>query len=111
MPWRINFLFRCVRYIGSLSEKTGLTPQRYLNRLRLMKARHLLRHSEASVTDIAYRCGFSDSNHFSTLFRREFNWSPRDIRQGRDGFSAITRIFSTYLYAILRIINFVLWPR
>ncbi|MGC7976563.1 HTH-type transcriptional activator RhaS, partial [Salmonella enterica] len=25
-----------------------------------------------------------DSNHFSTLFRREFNWSPRDIRQGRD---------------------------
>ncbi|WP_254888934.1 hypothetical protein, partial [Salmonella enterica] len=21
-----------------------------------------------------------------TLFRREFNWSPRDIRQGRDGF-------------------------
>ena len=71
---------------SQLKQQTGLTPQRYLNRLRLMKARHLLRHSEASVTDIAYRCGFSDSNHFSTLFRREFNWSPRDIRQGRDGF-------------------------
>ena len=63
---------------------TGLTPQRYLNRLRLIKARHLLRHSDESVTDIAYHCGFGDSNHFSTLFRREFNWSPRDIRQGRD---------------------------
>ncbi len=69
-----------------LKQQTGLTPQRYLNRVRLMKARHLLRHSDESVTDIAYRCGFSDSNHFSTLFRREFNWSPRDIRQGRDGF-------------------------
>lgn len=46
--------------------------------------RHLLRHSDHSVTEIAYRCGFGDSNHFSTLFRREFNWSPRDIRQGRD---------------------------
>ncbi|WP_407213279.1 AraC family transcriptional regulator [Enterobacter sichuanensis] len=32
---------------------------------------------------MAYRCGFGDSNHFSTLFRREFSWSPRDIRQGR----------------------------
>lgn len=85
MQWRLNFLFHCVRYIGS-KQQTGLTPQRYLNRLRLMKARHLLRHSEASVTDIAYRCGFSDSNHFSTLFRREFNWSPRDIRRGQDGF-------------------------
>ena len=63
-----------------LKQQTGLTPQRYLNRVRLMKARHLLRHSDESVTDIAYRCGF----HFSTLFRREFDWSPRDIRQGRD---------------------------
>ncbi|HFZ8996640.1 TPA: HTH-type transcriptional activator RhaS [Citrobacter freundii] len=67
-----------------LKQHTGLTPQRYLNRLRLIKARHLLRHSDDSVTNIAYRCGFGDSNHFSTLFRREFNWSPRDIRQGRD---------------------------
>lgn len=67
-----------------LKHSTGLTPQRYLNRLRLIKARHLLRHSDESVTDIAYHCGFGDSNHFSTLFRREFNWSPRDIRQGRD---------------------------
>lgn len=67
-----------------LKHSTGLTPQRYLNRLRLTKARHLLRHSDKSVTDIAFRCGFSDSNHFSTLFRREFNWSPREIRQGRD---------------------------
>lgn len=67
-----------------LKQQTGLTPQRYLNRLRLMKARHLLRHSEQSVTDIAFHCGFGDSNHFSTLFKREFNWSPRDVRQGRD---------------------------
>lgn len=67
-----------------LKHTTGLTPQRYLNRLRLIKARHMLRHSDESVTDIAFRCGFGDSNHFSTLFRREFNWSPRDIRQGRD---------------------------
>ncbi len=111
MPWRIYFSLSLRTLHRQLKQQTGLTPQRYLNRLRLMKARHLLRHSEASVTDIAYRCGFSDSNHFSTLFRREFNWSPRDIRQGTGWLSAITRIYSTYLYAILRIINFVLWPR
>lgn len=67
-----------------LKQRTGLTPQRYLNRLRLIKARHLLRHSEESITNIAYQCGFGDSNHFSTLFKREFTWSPRDIRLGRD---------------------------
>lgn len=67
-----------------LKQQTGMTPQRYLNRLRLMKARHLLRHSEESVTNVAFQCGFGDSNHFSTLFKREFSWSPREIRQGRD---------------------------
>lgn len=67
-----------------LKQQTGMTPQRYLNRLRLIKARHLLRHSEESVTNVAFQCGFGDSNHFSTLFKREFSWSPREIRQGRD---------------------------
>ena len=88
-----------------LKQQTGLTPQRYLNRVRLMKARHLLRHSDESVTDIAYRCGFGDSNHFSTLFRREFSWSPRDIRQGRDAYSSVTREESTYCGAKTRIMR------
>lgn len=64
-----------------LKQQTGSTPQRYLNHLRLLQARHLLRHSEMRITDIAYNCGFGDSNHFSTLFKREFGVSPRIIRQ------------------------------
>lgn len=74
---------RRAEYINQ-RDKNGYVAGRYLNRLRLIKARHLLRHTDESVTDIAYRCGFGDSNHFSTLFRREFSWSPRDIRQGKD---------------------------
>lgn len=64
-----------------LKSHTGMTPQRYLTRLRLLQARHQLCHSDDSVTDIAYRCGFGDSNHFSTLFKREFDLSPRALRQ------------------------------
>ena len=59
---------------------TGMTPQRYLNRLRLLEARRRLHHSDQSITDIAYACGFSDSNHFSTQFRREFSVSPKLMR-------------------------------
>jgi AraC family L-rhamnose operon regulatory protein RhaS len=64
-----------------IKRQTGSTPQRYLNRLRLLQARHMLRHEDARITDIAYRCGFGDSNHFSTLFKREFGFSPRTMRQ------------------------------
>ncbi|MNG73972.1 HTH-type transcriptional activator RhaS [compost metagenome] len=64
-----------------MKKQTGNTPQRYLNRLRLLQARQMLRHDEARITDIAYQCGFGDSNHFSTLFKREFGYSPRTLRQ------------------------------
>lgn len=64
-----------------LKQQTGSTPQRYLNRLRLLQSRHLLRHSDLRVTDIAFQCGFGDSNHFSTLFKREFGYAPRSVRQ------------------------------
>ncbi|STI20580.1 L-rhamnose operon regulatory protein [Escherichia coli] len=93
-----------------LKQQTGLTPQRYLNRLRLMKpdiyyatARPALLISPIAVDSATV-----------TTFRRFFAESltgHRVILSGTGWFSAITRIFSTYLYAILRIINFVLWPR
>ncbi|MCJ7927926.1 HTH-type transcriptional activator RhaS [Erwinia sp. 9145] len=77
-----NFTLSLRTLHRQLKQQTGLTPQRYLNRLRLIRARHLLRHGEESVTDIAFQCGFGDSNHFSTLFKREFGCSPRAVRQG-----------------------------
>lgn len=63
-----------------LKNSVGLTPQKYLNRLRLMHARHQLRHSNDSVIDIALQCGFDNSNYFSTLFRSEFDKSPSEER-------------------------------
>lgn len=63
-----------------VKQYTGMTPQRYLNRLRLLEARHRLFQTDDSITDIAYGCGFSDSNNFSVQFRREFSLSPLQLR-------------------------------
>ncbi len=53
-----------------------MTPQRYLTRLHLLQARHQLCYSDNSVTDIAYLCGFGDSNHFSTYLSASFHSLP-----------------------------------
>ncbi|EHD22305.1 MULTISPECIES: HTH-type transcriptional activator RhaS [Brenneria] len=63
-----------------LKQQTGMTPQRYLNRLRLLEARKRLLTSDQTITEIAHACGFGDSNHFSTQFRREFFKSPKMLR-------------------------------
>ncbi|MGC3964541.1 MAG: helix-turn-helix domain-containing protein [Rhodocyclaceae bacterium] len=66
---------------------TGLAPAGYLGRVRLCSAMRMLARGEQSVTDIAFACGFNDSNYFSSRFHREFGCSPqqyrRQIRTGR----------------------------
>jgi AraC-like DNA-binding protein len=39
-------------------------------------------HDARSLTEIAYRVGFSSSSHFSTTFRRKFGVRPSDVKRG-----------------------------
>ena len=54
----------------------GITPHRYLTRLRLERARALLRSSDRSVIDVATDCGFESLGSFSTLYKRTFGIAP-----------------------------------
>ncbi|MGZ0709728.1 helix-turn-helix domain-containing protein [Coraliomargarita sp. W4R53] len=60
---------------------TAYSPMTYLTRLRIARARDLLRSSEASVTDIAISCGFSSSQYFANVFRRCVGQTPTAYRE------------------------------
>ncbi len=64
-------------------ECLGRSPIDHLLRVRIQKAAELLRHSDLSVTEIAFDCGFSDSNYFARQFRRIMDCTPRQYRQKR----------------------------
>jgi AraC family transcriptional regulator of arabinose operon len=59
---------------------TGLTPTRYLWRLRTEKGVAMLRETGLPAFEIAARCGFSNPFHFSRYVRRTTGDSPRVIR-------------------------------
>jgi len=61
----------------------GRSPIDHLLRLRISKARSLLRRTDVPVTEIAFQVGFNDSNYFSRQFRRLSGSSPRDYRNSR----------------------------
>lgn len=63
-----------------LKEKTGMTPDNYLKRLRLISARKKIRETDISITNIAFDCGFSNSNHFATAYKSVFGISPSTER-------------------------------
>lgn len=67
-------------------EITGLSPQQFLIRRRIQAARAMLEEGRISCTDIAYRCGFSNSAQFSAIFKRESGLTPQQYRRGNNAY-------------------------
>ncbi|OQA83704.1 MAG: HTH-type transcriptional activator RhaS [Lentisphaerae bacterium ADurb.Bin242] len=61
--------------------ETGQTPADYFQRLRLTEACRQIARERISLTEIAYRLGFSSSQHFSRVFKQYFGLSPREYRR------------------------------
>jgi AraC-like DNA-binding protein len=56
--------------------QTGLTPWKYVVRLRLMRARRLLASSDAKLDEVAELVGFSSAFHLSRAFKQAYGDSP-----------------------------------
>jgi AraC family transcriptional regulator len=52
------------------TRSVGITPHRYVVRLRLQRAVELVREGRSSLADIASRTGFADQSHLSRWVRR-----------------------------------------
>src|SRR5690606_34100704 len=61
-------------------EATGVSPIDYLIRPRLARASELLRREDLSITEVAYRSGFQDSNYFARRFKRATGLRPSEYR-------------------------------
>lgn len=60
---------------------TGQTPHQYLTGIRLEKAKEILRRNEHSMEEVARLCGFVNSGHFATVFKRNMKMSPTEYRK------------------------------
>lgn len=71
-----------LRQLHRVFEDEGATPGRWLWLQRLERCRtDLASRPDMSVSEIAFRWGFSDAAHFSRAFRRRFGLSPREWRR------------------------------
>jgi len=60
---------------------TGTTPQAWIRRRRIDRARALLADRRASLAAIALACGFSSGQHLATAFKALTGQTPRDHRR------------------------------
>jgi AraC-like DNA-binding protein len=53
----------------------------YITLIRLQKAEHMLKNEPSrAITEVAYACGFNDSNYFSYKFKKAFGVTPSEVR-------------------------------
>ena len=65
----------------AIKREAGVGFNEYLNALRLQRAEFMLRNENGkSVSDVAFACGFNDSNYFSYRFKRAYGVSPSHIK-------------------------------
>lgn len=57
------------------------SPLKYINGLRLRLAIQLLKNQWLSLEEIAEKCGFSEANYFSRLFKKTYGQSPASYRK------------------------------
>jgi AraC-like DNA-binding protein len=84
--------------LNLLADRSGLSPAYFSKRFRLVTGMGMkeyltyarLKHAEAelvstshSIKEIAENTGFSDSNYFKDVFKKQYGLSPRNYRNSR----------------------------
>lgn len=67
--------------ISRFGAELGVTPARYLWRLRAERGIAMLAETGHTVAEIAYACGFGDPSHFSRLVKHLQGVSPQNLRR------------------------------
>lgn len=68
-------------FIKKFKKDTGYTPMKYINILRIEKAKSLLINTSDPVYLVMEKTGFTDFAYFSKLFKRETGYSPKLYRE------------------------------
>ncbi len=63
---------------------TGSSFSHYVNNVRLQEAKRLVVVSQQAITSIAFDTGFRNLSHFNALFKKQFGYSPRQLRKKVD---------------------------
>lgn len=78
-----NFNISKEHMMRTYKKETGDTINNYIIAKRINEAKELLLLSDLSMTEIAFRVGFKNSQYFSNSFKKNTGLSPKDYRKSK----------------------------
>ncbi len=67
--------------IDLFKKEFGMTPIKYLNKIRIAKSKEFLKASSYNVNEIAEMTGFTDSRYFSRVFKQYEHMTPTEYME------------------------------
>ena len=68
--WAAYFAMSPTSFNTKVLQLTGFSPARYKLHLQVERAKEHLNQTQLNITEIAFQCGFSSSQHLATAFRQ-----------------------------------------
>jgi AraC-like DNA-binding protein len=78
----------CLSYSSfrkTFKEYTGFSPARFINEVRMSKAKELLTNTSMSIKEVAYHVGYNNHDYFFTAFRHMTGHTPAEYRNMTQG--------------------------
>ncbi len=66
-------------------QSMNMAPHQYVMQRRMIKAQHLICHTQQPLTEIALACGFSSASHFSNRVKSATGLTPSQLRAAQRG--------------------------
>ncbi len=78
----VKMLYVSETYLRQLYLQTfDVPPKRYIRRVKLKKAKTLLRISDNTISAIAYEIGYTNTSKFSEAFKTAYKTTPSEYRK------------------------------
>ncbi|GIO44910.1 response regulator transcription factor [Paenibacillus apis] len=76
-----RFFFSAAYFSSFFRAHTSMTFTEYLLRLRMDKAKEMLKDGTRKISEVALSVGFRDAGYFTRIFKRETGLSPEEFRK------------------------------
>ncbi len=60
---------------------TGESPLKYMQRIRMEKAKDIIKHSSTPISQVGFEVGYEDVSYFSKLFKQHYDITPTTYRE------------------------------
>jgi AraC-like DNA-binding protein len=80
-----QYVFLSTSYFTrAFKEEMGISPISYLLKLRIERAKELLKETDKRISDIALSVGFSNQQRFNDIFKKYVKLTPLQYRKKKD---------------------------